>query len=168
MGAHLYKKNETNGETISLSHIKAVRLSGKEGIIAKFVETHREQEDLEDWAMPIDEVCKLTDEPADGAVLLFVSPTEQGDALSVSIVKSLIGKSSIVETELLLMMQPILNAELTDVEGGYPSQIVYQEKQKSDSVFESLVIKGGISTIKHSWKLAPPKMQIGGMIRNRT
>lgn len=168
MGAHLYKKNATDEGMVSLSHLKAVRLSGKEGIIAKFVESHREGEDLESWILSIDEICKLTGEASDDAVFLFLSPSEEGSEPSVSLVKTLSGKSSIMETELLLMMQPLQNVVVTDLDGNHPSRIVYPEKQRSDSVFESLLIKGGISTIKHSWKLAPPKMQIGGMIRNRT
>ena len=166
MGVHLYKKTATKDGIVTLSHTSAVRLSGADGLVAQYVQRHRDQ-DLEHWIVAVDEICEITGNSPDQAVLLFISPSETEGDPEVSLIKTLSGNTSIVETELLLMMQAIRGAEFPGGNDTSPSEITYPETQKEDSFFESLLIKGGNSNLKHTWKLMPPKMQIGGMIRGR-
>ena len=166
MGVHLYKKTVVKDGLVTLSHVSAIRLSGADGLVAQYVQRHRD-EDLEHWIISVEEICEITGNLADQAMLLFISPSETKGNPEVSLIKTLSGNTSIVETELLLMMQAIRSVEFPYGNDVCPSEIAYPEKQKEDSFFESLLIKGGNSNLKHTWKLMPPKMQIGGMIRGR-
>ena len=166
MGVHLYKKTAAKDGLVTLSHINAVRLSGADGLVAQYVQRHRNK-DLDNWIVPVEEICEITGHSPDQAVLLFISPSEKEGNPEISLIRTLSGKTSIVETELLLMMQAIRDAKFSGGNETCPSEITYPETQKEDSFFESLLIKGGNSNLKHTWKLTPPKMQIGGMIRGR-
>jgi hypothetical protein len=164
MGVHLYQKTTSAEGIVSLSHVQSVRLSGSDGIVSKFIKSNP-NEDLEQWTLNPGEIAELLGQSSENKALIFSSHYESTGNPSVSLIKTLSGKSSIMETELLMMMQPIENIASSASESDYPKRIEYPEKQKLETFFESILIKGGVSKLNHSWKLAPPKMQIGGVIR---
>lgn len=163
MGVHLYQKTTSDENMVSLSHLQSIRLSGPNGIVAKFLGSHPD-EDLELWKLNPDEIGELVGQSAGDKTLIFSSHFEITGKPSFSLIRNLSGKSSIMDTELLMMLQPIGDITFSQPFSDYPQTIEYPETQKLETFFESILIKGGASKLDHSWKLAPPKMQIGGII----
>ena len=165
MGFHLYHRSLTNSDSIELDYLKPIRLSGENGLIANFIHAHSD-EDLETWELSLSEIAELTQTDAADLCLIWYAQMEDSGPIRVSVVTSLSGKSNIMDTEVLIMQKPIRHAEWNETYGERtPVKIRYPEQQKAGQTFESVLVKGGISNLQHSWKLAPPKMQIGGVIR---
>ncbi len=166
MGFHLYQRSLTNSDSIELDYLKPIRLSGENGLIANFIHAHP-NEDLETWELSLSEIAELTKTKAENLCLIWCAQMEDSGPIGVSMVTSLTGKSNIMDTEVLIMQKPIRHAEWDETYGETtPVKIRYPEEQKAEQMFESVLVKGGISNLHHSWKLAPPKMQIGGVIRS--
>lgn len=165
MGMHLYHKSNTTDGIVKLSHLRPVKVSGKDGIVSKYIADHP-NEDLEHWPLTPEVITQLLGEEKSDNVIIFSSQYEDTGKLSLSWVTNIHAKSSIMDTELLIMMQ-CLESVIYEESSSIPPQLLeYPEEQKRENVFESILVKGGISNLNHSWKLAPPKMQIGGVIRS--
>ena len=67
--------------------------------------------------------------------------------MAFSLVTSLTGKSNIMDTEVLILQQPIRHVQWDEVvnDAKPPASIRYPEQQKAEQVFESVLVKGGIS-----------------------
>lgn len=166
MGFHLYQTTSDAASGMQkLHYLKPVRLSGEHGLIAHFIRAHP-HEDLADWELKLEEIASITETPESDIQLIFCSQLEEDSPLAFSLVTSLTGKSNIMDTEVLILQQPIRHVQWDEVVDNAkpPASIRYPEQQKAEQVFESVLVKGGISRLKHTWKLAPPKMQIGGVI----
>lgn len=158
MGLELHEINLLPEGGRSFKLLSLMRLSGADGLIAKYLSTHQDQ-DLEQWVMGAPEVALLFGEPSRNVAVLCSTGCECSGGRVYSEIVSIAGSSRGDQTDLVLMQRGIGLTPLPDgslAEDAFPG---------SEYTMESLALKGGTTRRQHSWKLVTSELKIGGVIR---
>ena len=164
MGMYIYQSTAFSNGKIELTDPEKIKLSGEDGLIARYFKLH-EDEELQSWILETDEIASISGTEVHDPVVVMVSKLDDEEKPTVSVIKSITGKCMITQTDMVIVQYPLAHIQTPIGPQFPPLSIVCSEWKESQLVFDSIVISGANTNLSHSWKLMPPKMHIGGVIR---
>jgi len=160
MGLLLYKKHHLSETKVELTSPEVIKLSGKQGIIARYVEAHRIKDDLNDWHLNSEDIPALLGYDSGEYMVCFASKNLESGNINLSEVLAFQGKTDIVRTDSVIMHRAIASYPVE----AFPDTMTVDNSTPAEMMIEPFGLAGGISKGPHSWSLVAPKMHIGGVI----
>jgi hypothetical protein len=163
MGLLLYKKQLTSEGEAILSEPVPIKMSGKEGLIATYVQKNRETKDLDDWTLKAEAIPCLLGYDSGDYMVCFSSKNFDTKMINLSEVIAFQGRCELMRTDAVLMHRNIAAYPVD----AFPDTLTIHIAMDAESIIEPFGLSGGTANSKSApstWALTAPQMHIGGVI----
>jgi len=148
---------------VILSEPVSIKMSGKEGLIATYVEKNRETRDLDDWTLKAEAIPLILGYDSGDFMICFSSKNFDTKTVNLSEVVALQGRCELMRTDAVLMHRNIAAYPVDE----FPDTLTIHISMDTESIIEPFGLLGGTANSKSapsSWALTAPQMHIGGVI----
>jgi hypothetical protein len=158
----IYKKTDA-GETVRYEKIKALKLGGRDGLVAQHVKTLTEDE-TRSWKLDAASLLKLAGfAPAgDGLAVLFDINGRDSTAVCLYELSRIHGSSRDTSTQLALDFAVVIDQEIGEGAADYARQFEVAPPAKPKLLGETLALTGGPGG--GDWKWAGTSLQLGATV----
>lgn len=159
MSFFLYQKN---GNTYERS--AAITLTGPNGIIARFLQSHADVETPYAWDLTTKKLLELIDPnlcPNCYEIVLDMLPEEMLEVCLYKVI-AIRGSSDIDESDLVLAFKVLTQGKKDVSSSEYKQQFTLTEEASNRQMLEAFRLTGGTSSGSYRW--ASPRMNIGAAV----
>lgn len=158
----LYKKYG-NAETVRYQHVKALKLGGRDGLIAKHVKTLSDEK-ARSWKLGVTGLLKLAgiEGAVDELTVLFDVAGQDATSVCLYEVTRIHGSCRDTTTQLALDMAVVVDKEIGDEAAAYTKNFEIAVPEQPRLLGETLALTGGPGG--GDWKWSTPPMQLGATV----
>jgi hypothetical protein len=162
MAFQVYKKSLA-GEKVRYERVKPLKLSGREGLIARHVKSLRGEEGVS-WKLSVAELLALAGFTGQDLTVLFDVGGRDATSICFYELMRLHGSCRDTSTNLALDMNVVCDRELEELQSDFGAAFETALPVPPKQLGEILSLTGGIGG--GDWKWGKPSLQIGATVVN--